>query len=74
MHRAQRDQAAGDRAELREALIAYAFATNAIFLALSVAIGVVFLPRALDLVLHVRASRAAGVALPERLLPGRTDS
>ncbi len=58
----------------REALIAYAFATNAIFLALSVAIGVVFLPRALDLVLHVRASRAAGVALPERLLPGRTDS
>jgi len=52
----------------REALVAYAFATNAIFLALNVAIGIVFLPRALDLVLRVRESRAAGVALPEPLL------
>ncbi len=52
----------------REALIAYAFATNAIFLVLHVVIGVVFLPRAIDLITRMRAARAEGMPLPEPLL------
>lgn len=52
----------------REALIAYAFATNAIFLVLHVLIGVIFLPRAMDLITRMRALRAAGDVLPESLL------
>ena len=50
------------------ALIAYAFATNAIFLVLHVVIGVVFLPRAIDLITRMRAARAEGMPLPEPLL------
>jgi len=52
----------------REALIAFAFATNAIFLVMNVAIGVTFLPRAIDLVTRMRRARASGDAPPERLL------
>ncbi len=52
----------------REALIAYAFATNTIFLVLHVVIGVVFLPRAIDLITRMRAVRAAGEVLPQPLL------
>jgi hypothetical protein len=52
----------------REALIAYAFATNTIFLVLHVLIGVVFLPRAIDLITRMRAVRAAGEVLPQPLL------
>jgi hypothetical protein len=52
----------------RDALIAYAFATNAIFLVLHVVIGVVFLPRAIDLILRMRRARAAGQAPPQPLL------
>ncbi len=52
----------------RESLIAYAFATNAIFLCLHVVIGVVFLPRAIDLIVRMREVRAAGMPLPEPLL------
>lgn len=57
----------------REALIAYAFATNAIFLVLHVVIGVVFLPRALDLVLRMREARASGLEIPEPLLHDSID-
>jgi hypothetical protein len=52
----------------REALIAYAFATNAIFLVLHVLIGVFFLPRAIDLIVRLRRARLAGEAPPEHLL------
>lgn len=52
----------------REALIAYAFATNTIFLVMHVVIGVAFLPRAIDLIARMRRARAAGEPLPERLL------
>ncbi|MCC6640022.1 MAG: flippase-like domain-containing protein [Deltaproteobacteria bacterium] len=57
----------------RDALVAYAFATNAIFLVLHVVIGVAFLPRAIDLVLRMREARAAGVALPNPLLRDSID-
>jgi hypothetical protein len=52
----------------RESLIAYAFATNAIFLVLHVLIGVVFLPRAIDLITRMRDLRATGMPLPRPLL------
>jgi hypothetical protein len=52
----------------REALIAYAFATNAIFLVMHVVIGVIFLPRAIELVTRMRRARASGEAPPEPLL------
>jgi hypothetical protein len=44
----------------RDALVAYAFSINAIFLALNLAIGIIFLPRALELVAAVRQARRAG--------------
>lgn len=52
----------------RESLIAYAFATNAIFLCLHVAIGVAFLPRAIDLIVRMREARAGGEPLPSPML------
>ena len=52
----------------RESLVAYAFATNAIFLVLHVLIGVVFLPRAIDLITRMRDARATGMPLPRPLL------
>lgn len=57
----------------REALIAYAFATNAIFLVLHVVIGVTFLPRAIELITRMRRMRAAGEPLPEHLLHDPAD-
>lgn len=57
----------------RDALIAYAFATNAIFLVLHVVIGVVFLPQALSLIARIRKARAAGEPLPEQLLHDPSD-
>jgi hypothetical protein len=41
----------------RDALIAYAFSINAIFLVLNLALGIIFLPRALELVAAVRQAR-----------------
>lgn len=57
----------------RDALIAYAFATNAIFLAWNVAIGVFFLRRAIALVTEVRRTRKAGEPVPEPMLHDALD-
>jgi hypothetical protein len=52
----------------RDALIAYAFAVNSVFLVLNVLIGVIFLRRALELLAEVRRARKAGEPTPARLL------
>jgi hypothetical protein len=57
----------------RDALIAYAFAVNAIFFVLNVVIGVVFLPRALELIAAVRRARREGEEVPRPLLHDPTD-
>jgi hypothetical protein len=57
----------------RDALLAFAFATNAIFLILNVAIGVLFFRRALSLLTVVRRTRKAGEELPEPLLRDAID-
>jgi hypothetical protein len=57
----------------RDQLIAYAFVTNTTFLILNVLVGVLFLPRALELITEVRRARAAGTALPEQLLTDPSD-
>jgi hypothetical protein len=48
----------------RDALIAYAFAVNAIFLVINVLLGVVFLSRALQLIGAVRRARREGESIP----------
>jgi len=48
----------------RHTLIAYAFATNTLFLIFHVVIGVVFLPRALALLREVRDARRVGEPVP----------
>jgi hypothetical protein len=57
----------------RDALIAYAFAINAVFLVLNALLGVVFLRRALELIGAVRKARREGEALPRPLLHDPTD-
>lgn len=57
----------------RDALIAYAFAVNAVFLVLNVTIGVVFLSRALQLLNAVRRARREGEPVPRPLLHDPTD-
>ncbi|MCP3984393.1 MAG: hypothetical protein GY723_08385 [bacterium] len=57
----------------RDALIAYAFATNAIFLVWNVLIGVFFLRRAIALVGEVRRTRKSGEAVPEPMLHDALD-
>jgi len=57
----------------RDALFAFAFATNTIFLILNVAIGVLFFRRALSLLTVVRRTREAGEELPEPLLRDAID-
>lgn len=57
----------------RDHLIAYALATNAVFLVLNLALGLIFLPRALQLVAAVRRARNEGRDLPEPLLRDPTD-
>ncbi len=52
----------------RDALIAYAFAVNSVFLVLNVLIGVIFLRRALELLAEVRQARASGEPTPAHLL------
>lgn len=57
----------------REALIAYAFSVNAIFLVLNAAIGVVFLGRALELIGAVRRAEREGEPVPRSILHDPTD-
>jgi hypothetical protein len=57
----------------RDALIAFAFATNAIFLILNIMIGLVFLPRAMTLVRELRRQRKAGEKVREPLLHDPVD-
>jgi hypothetical protein len=52
----------------RDALIAYAFAVNSVFLILNVLIGTLFIKRALELVAEVRRARKAGEPAPAPLL------
>jgi len=56
-----------------DALTAFAFATNTIFLVLNVAIGVFFLRRAMSLLTVVRKTRKAGEEIPEPLLRDAID-
>ena len=57
----------------RDALIAYAFSINAIFLVINVFLGVIFLSRALQLIAAVRQARREGDAIPAPLLRDPTD-
>jgi hypothetical protein len=57
----------------RDTLIAYALATNAVFLVLNLLLGLVFLPRALQLVAAVRRARREGREIPEPLIHDPTD-
>jgi len=50
------------------ALVAYAFATNTVFLLLHVVIGVIFLPRALALIGVLRKARREGLEVPRPLI------
>jgi hypothetical protein len=57
----------------RDALIAYAFAVNSVFLILNVLIGTLFIKRALELVGEVRRARKAGEPAPAPLLRDPAD-
>lgn len=57
----------------RDALFAYALSINAVFLGLNALIGVVFLPRALELIGAVRRARREGARLPGPLVKDPTD-
>jgi hypothetical protein len=57
----------------RDALIAYAFAINSIFLVINVLLGVIFLSRALQLIAAVRRARRLGEEVPRPLLLDPTD-
>jgi hypothetical protein len=57
----------------RETLIAFALWTNAIFMAMHAAIGMLFFGRALELLRQVRAAQKSGKPLPEPLLHDAID-
>lgn len=57
----------------RDVLVAYALATNATFLVLNVLIGIVFLPKALELVSEVRKAKADGTPVQTPLLSDPAD-
>jgi len=57
----------------RDALVAYAFSVNAIFLVLNLALGIVFLPRALELAAAVRRARRTGEPIARPALHDPTD-
>jgi len=57
----------------RDELVAYAFAVNAIFLVLNLLLGVLFLPRALELAAAVRSAQRAGAPLARPALHDPTD-
>jgi len=54
-------------------LVAYALATNSVFLLINLLLGLTFLPRALQLLAAVRRARREGAAVPEPLLHDPTD-
>ena len=56
-----------------DGLIAYAFATNAVFLVMNIAVGALFLPRAIELVTQLRRAEALGERVPEPLLHDAVD-
>jgi hypothetical protein len=57
----------------RDTLIAYALSTNAVFLLLNLALGLLFLPRALQLLAAVRNARREGDPVPQPFLHDPTD-
>jgi hypothetical protein len=57
----------------RDHLIAYALAVNAVFLVINLLLGLIFLPRALQLVAAVRRAHREGAPVPEPLLHDPTD-
>jgi hypothetical protein len=57
----------------RDALLAYAFAVNAIFLLINVLLGVIFLSRGLNLVAGMRRAQRAGEPVPHPPLHDPTD-
>lgn len=57
----------------QDALFAYAFATNSIFLVLNVLIGVCFLRRAFELIAEIRSTRERGESVPEPILHDAMD-
>jgi hypothetical protein len=57
----------------RDQLIAYALGVNAVFLLINLVLGLVFLPRALQLIATVRRARREGAEVPESLLHDPTD-
>lgn len=57
----------------QDALIAYAFSVNAIFLILNGLLGMLFLRRALALIREVRETRRTGGKLPHPFFPDPTD-
>ncbi len=57
----------------RDTLIAYALATNGVFLLINLILGLLFLPRALQLLAAVRRAKKDGEALPGTLLHDPTD-
>jgi hypothetical protein len=57
----------------RDALLAYAFAVNAMFLLINVLLGVIFLPRGLRLVARMRRAQREGERVPQLPLHDPTD-
>ena len=57
----------------RESLVAFAFATNTVFLAMHVLIGAMFISRAITLTRGLREARRSGDAVPEPLLRDSID-
>ena len=57
----------------RDELLAYALGVNAVFLVINLILGLIFLPRALQLVAAVRRARQEGAPVPEPLLRDPTD-
>lgn len=57
----------------RDQLIAYALATNTVFLFVNLALGLIFLARALELLAAVRRARREGDGVPRPLLKDPTD-
>lgn len=56
-----------------DALVAYAFATNTVFLILHVVIGMIFLPSAMKLVDELRQARREGVEMPRPIIHDPSD-
>ncbi len=57
----------------RDELLAFALGVNAVFLVVNLTLGLIFLPRALQLLAAVRRARQEGAPVPEGLLRDPTD-